>query len=183
MKFNPTDLEGLYIIQSEPFEDNRGNFYRFYCQNEFKEISHHKNIVQINFSLTKKKGSIRGMHFQYPPKAEIKLVKCVVGKIFDVVVDLRRNSPTFLKWYSEILSSDNMKTIYIPEGFAHGFQTLIDNCEVLYLHSEFYSSKHESGVRYNDPKIKIKWPLPLTEISQRDEAHKLIDENFTGIAL
>lgn len=183
MKFIHTNLKGLYIIQPELFEDNRGNFYRFYCKNELKEIDHHKNIVQMNLSLTKKKGSIRGMHFQYPPKAEIKLVKCVSGKIFDVTVDLRNNSPTFLKWHSEILSSDNMKTIYIPEGFAHGFQTLVNNCEVLYLHSEYYSSGFESGIRYNDPKVNIKWPLPLSELSHRDKGHKLIDGNFTGIIL
>ena len=183
MKFVSTDLEGLYIFQAEPFEDSRGNFYRFYCQNELKEIGHTKNIIQMNLSLTKHKGSIRGLHFQYPPKAEIKLVKCVTGKIFDVAVDLRKDSTTYLKWHCEILSSENMKTIYIPEGFAHGFQTMEDNCDVLYLHTEFYSSELESGIRYNEPKVDIKWPLPLSEISERDKEHKLIDESFDGIVL
>ena len=183
MKFLKTALEGLYVIQPEPYEDSRGNFYRIYCQRELKEIGYNKTIVQMNQSLSREKGTIRGMHFQYPPKAEIKLVKCVVGKVFDVAIDLRKNSPTFLQWHSEILSSKNMKIIYIPEGFAHGFQTLEDNCEILYLHSEFYSGELESGVKYNDPKLNIKWPLKLTEISERDNNHSLIVEKFEGIPL
>ena len=181
MKFIKTKLKGLFVIEPEPFEDNRGNFYRFYCENELKKIGHSKPIVQMNQSLTKKKGTIRGMHFQYPPKAEKKLVKCLAGSVFDVAIDLRKNSHTFLHWHSEILSAENMKVMYLPEGFAHGFQTLEDNCEILYLLSEFYSRELEGGIRFNDPKVNIKWPLELTEISKRDMEHKLIDNNFEGI--
>ena len=183
MKFIETKIKELYIIKPEPYFDNRGNFYRVFCQNELKAIGFNKNILQINQSTNLRRGSIRGMHFQHPPKTEIKLVKCLVGKIFDVAVDIRRKSPTFLQWYSEILSAENMKTIYIPEGFAHGFQTLEDNCEILYLHSEFYSIEHEDGLRYNDPALKIKWPLELTEISERDKNHPLINDNFKGISI
>lgn len=181
MKFIKTTLKDLYIIEPEAFIDNRGSFYRFYCDNELKQIGHNKSIVQINQSSTKQKGSIRGMHFQYPPKAEIKLVKCLTGSIFDVAIDLRKNSSTFLRWHSEILSAENLKVMYIPEGFAHGFQTLEDDCEILYLHSEYYNPELESGIKYNDPKINIKWPLELTKISKRDNEHKLINEKFEGI--
>lgn len=183
MKFKKTKLEDLFIIELEIFEDKRGNFYRIYCENELKKIGYNKCIVQINQSLTKKKGSIRGMHFQYPPKAEIKFVKCLMGSVFDIAIDLRNNSSTFLQWHSEILSANNKKIMYIPEGFAHGFQTLEDNSEILYLHSEFYNSELESGIRYNDPKINIKWPLELTEISIRDKNHKLLEDDFDGIKI
>lgn len=181
MRFNGTNLPDLLIIESEPYYDNRGNFFRIYCENELKQIGFKKRIVQINQSFTEKKGSIRGLHFQYPPKAEIKFVKCLHGSILDVAVDIRKNSHTFLKWHSEILSEKNLKMMYIPEGFAHGFQTLEDHCTILYLHTEFYSKDHESGLRFNDPKLSIEWPLELTEISVRDKNHKLINEDFKGI--
>jgi len=183
LKFSKTKIKDLYIIYPESFKDNRGNFYRIYCENELIEIGYNKKIVQMNQSQTKKKGSIRGMHFQYPPKAEIKFVKCLAGSVFDVAIDLRKNSNTFLQWHSEIISSENNKLMFIPEGFAHGFQTLEDNCEILYLHSEFYSAELESGIRYNDPKLNINWPLEVTEISRRDSEHKLIDDTFNGIKL
>ena len=183
MKFIETKLKGLYLIEPEPFRDFRGYFGRIYCKNELDVINNDIEIVQINRSLTKKKGTIRGMHFQYPPKAEIKIISCFSGSVFDVAIDLRRGSPTFLHWHAEELSSENMKMIYIPKGFAHGFQALEDNCELLYLHSEFYSKEHESGIRFNDKKVNIKWPLEITEISERDNHHQLIDENFTGIVV
>jgi len=183
MKFITTTLKDLMIIEPEPFYDNRGYFGRIYCKNELKEIKYFKEIVQMNQSLTKKKGTVRGMHFQYPPYAEIKMIKCIVGSVFDVAVDIRKGSPTFLKWYGEILTAENMKMIYIPEGFAHGFQTLEDNCELLYLHTEFYNKNYESGLKYNDPRLNIKWPLKVTEISKRDNEHDLIDDNFEGILL
>ena len=183
MKFIESPLKGLYIIHPEPYYDNRGNFVRIFCRSELKQINHDKEIVQMNQSLTKKKGTIRGMHFQYPPKAEIKIVKCLSGSVFDVSIDLRKNSPTFLSWFGEIISAKNMKMVYIPEGFAHGFQTLEVNCEILYLHSEFYSKEHEDGIRYNDKKINIKWPLELTDISNRDKNHKLLEDSFKGLAV
>ncbi len=181
MKFFETKIKDLFIIEPEPFTDNRGMFYRLYCENELKEIGFTHSIVQINLSINLKKGTIRGMHFHYPPKTEIKIVKCLKGSIYDVVIDIRKDSPTFLKWHNEILSDENMRSLYIPEGLAHGFQTMEDNCEILYLHSKFYSSEYEGAIRYNDPKINVTWPLEVTEISERDKNHKLIDENFKWI--
>lgn len=183
MNFTETEIAGLYIIKLEPFQDERGSFYRVFCEKEMKKINHNKRIIQINHSLTKKKGSIRGMHFQYPPKAEIKIIKCLKGSVFDVAIDLRKNSPTFLKWHSEILSKENLKMMYIPEGFAHGFQTLDKNSELLYLHSEFYDPNYEGGIHYNDPKVSIEWPLDITDVSERDKSFKLINGKFNGIEI
>lgn len=182
MKIIQTPLQDAFVLEPEPFVDERGNFSRIFCQQELQEIGHHKKIVQINHSLTRQKGVIRGMHFQYPPKAEIKMVKCLRGSIFDVIIDLRRGSPTLLQWHGEILSAEDMKMIYIPEGFAHGFQTLEENCELLYLHTELYSPEHEEGVRYNDPAINISWPMEVTDLSERDKKHPLLDGDFSGIS-
>lgn len=181
MKIKPTPLQEAFIIELEPVTDDRGLFTRVFCQQELRNILHDKNIVQINHSLTRQKGALRGMHFQYSPKSEIKMVKCLRGSVFDVIIDLRKGSPTFLKWHGEVLSAKNMKMMYIPEGFAHGFQTMEGNCELLYLHTEFYSPEHEGGVRYNDPKIGIKWPLGVTDISERDKNHPLLGEDFLVI--
>ena len=183
MNIKKTPLQDAFIIEPKPFEDTRGKFFRTFCQNELCDILDGKNIVQNNQSLTCQKGAIRGMHFQYPPMAEIKMVRCITGEVFDVMVDLRKNSPTFLKWHGEILSSENMKMMYIPEGFAHGFQALKENCELLYLHTEFYSPEHEGGVRYNDPKLEIKWPLEITESSDKDERYPLLTQDLKGIVL
>jgi len=183
MKFTKTSIKNLYIIEPEPFEDQRGMFSRIYCKNELEKIGHTKEIVNINHSLTKLKGVIRGMHFQYPPKSEIKMVKCIKGSVYDVAIDLRRNSLTFLKWHAEILSAENMKMLYIPEGFAHGFQTLTKDCELIYFHTEFYSPQSEGGIRYNDPSVNIQWPLEITEISKKDSEIKLLNYNFKGIDL
>jgi dTDP-4-dehydrorhamnose 3,5-epimerase len=180
-KFMETDIKGVYVIVPKPFKDHRGMFARIFCKNEFKEIGHEKEIVNINHSATELKGSIRGMHFQYPPKAEIKIVKCIKGSIFDVAIDLRRESETFLSYHGEILSADNMKMLYVPEGFAHGFQSLEDNIEMIYYTTEFYSPEFEGGVRYNDPSIKIEWPLEVTDISDKDRKHTLKNGNFKGI--
>ena len=183
MKFFQTPLQNAFLLEPEPFVDGRGRFSRIFCQQELKQIGHEKPIVQINHSLTRRKGALRGMHFQHPPKAEIKIVKCLRGSIFDVVIDLRHNSPTFLQWYGDTLSAENLKMMYIPEGFAHGFQTLEDNSELLYFHTEFYSPEHEEGVRYNDPMINISWLLEVSDISARDQGHPLLSKDFEGIAL
>lgn len=183
MKFTPLPLSGSYIIEPEPHEDERGRFARIFCRQELWQIGLTKDIVQINHSLTRQKGALRGMHFQYPPKAEIKMVKCLRGSVFDVIIDLRRDSPTLLEWRGEILSVENMKMMYVPEGFAHGFQTLTANCELIYFHTEFYSSEHEGAVRYNDPKIDIRWPLGVTEVSERDRRHPFVQQDFPGIVL
>lgn len=183
MRINKLQLEGAFVIEPEPFTDDRGMFARIFCQHELQNISHDKNIVQINHSLTCQKGALRGMHFQYPPKSEIKMVKCMRGSVFDVMIDLRRGSSTFLKWHGEMLSAENMKMVYIPEGFAHGFQTLEENCELLYLHTERYDPEFEGGIRYDDLSLSISWPIEVTDISLRDQNHPLLSREFKGIKL
>lgn len=183
MKVIETPLKNAIVLKPEPFEDNRGKFSRIFCRQELQQIGRDKSIVQINQSLTRKKGAIRGMHFQCPPKAEIKIVKCMRGSVYDVIIDLRRNSLTLLQWHGEILSAENMKMMYVPEGFAHGFQALEENTELLYLHTEFYSPEHEGAVRYDDPLINIQWPMELTDISEKDRNHPLLSQDFEGIVL
>lgn len=176
-------IEGLKLITPEPFCDERGYFSRIFCQREMASIKENLVIAQINNSFTKKKGAIRGMHFQYPPRAEIKIVRCVKGKIFDVGVDIRNGSSTFLQWHGEVLSAENQKMLVIPEGFAHGFQTLEDDCEIIYFNTAFYSKEFESAISYKDPKIGIKWPEKITVVSEKDANHPYINENFEGIKI
>lgn len=177
-----TSLPGLKLIQRKPLGDERGYLERLYCATEFRD-SFGKGIVQINHTLTKRSGTVRGMHFQLPPHAETKLVSCLRGKVFDVAVDLRRGSPTFLHWHSEILSGDNYKALLIPAGFAHGFQTLSDDCDMLYLHSEAYNPSAERGLRAADPRLAIRWPVPMTEQSARDARHPALTAEFEGMAV
>jgi dTDP-4-dehydrorhamnose 3,5-epimerase len=181
MKISPTKLADAFVIETEVFRDKRGNFARLFCKEELMDIYKNRSIVQINYSLTREKGALRGMHFQNPPNSGAKMVRCIKGSVFDVIIDLRANSRSFLKWHGEVLSADNMKMLYIPEGFAHGFQTLETNCEMLYLHSEFYSPSHEGGVHYNDPAVNVQWPLEVTEISEKDCNYPLIISNYSGI--
>ena len=181
MKFSPTPLQGSYVITLTPISDERGWFARTYCKNEFKEIGHDAEWVQMNHSYTAKKGTLRGMHYQVPPFREIKLVRCISGKVFDVIIDIRKNSPTFLKWYGVELTALEKNMLYIPAGFAHGFQTLTDDCELIYHHSEFYTPGAEGGIQYNEPKVNIRWPLEVTSTSERDENHPVLDEKFKGI--
>ena len=181
MIFNPTSLVGSYVIDLEPRSDERGWFARYYCKEEFEKIGHTKEWVQMNHSFTNKKGSIRGMHFQVHPFREIKMLRCIAGSVYDVIIDLRKDSATFLQWMGVELSATNKKMLYIPEGFAHGFQCLEDDCELIYHHSEFYKPGAEAGIRYNDPLINIEWPLPLTVISSRDEELPYLTEQFKGI--
>ncbi len=163
-----TPLKDLFVIELKPIYDNRGFFERLYCADEFKSILK-KPIKQINHSLTKMKGSIRGMHYQLPPMAETKIIKCVKGSIFDVAIDVRKDSPTYLKWHAEVISENNSKMFLVPEGFAHGFQTFENDTEIIYLTTEFYSIEHESGIRYDDPAVNIPWPLKLSVISEKDK--------------
>lgn len=182
LKILSTNIKDLYILEPNSFKDERGVFSRVYCQKELESIS---NIVlnQINHSITNYKGSVRGMHFQYPPNAEEKMVKCIKGSIFDVVVDIRKNSPTFLQIYTVKLSEKNQKMIYIPRGFAHGFQTLEDDTELLYFHSSFYTPENEGALNVKDPFLNIEWPLEIRNISQRDIEHEFLNENFEGIEI
>jgi len=181
MIFTPTPLAGSYIIDLTPFGDSRGWFARTYCKKEFEQIGHTKEWVQLNHSYTVQKGALRGMHYQLPPFSEIKMVRCIAGAVYDVIIDLREDSVTFLQWFGIELSAKNKKMVYIPEGFAHGFQTLEDHSELIYHHSEFYTPAAERGVRFNDRRINLRWPAEPTEISERDKQHPLIDDNFKGI--
>jgi dTDP-4-dehydrorhamnose 3,5-epimerase len=181
MIFTATTLPGSFVAEPTPAGDQRGWFARVYCKDEFAKIGHDKEWVQINHSFTSKKGTIRGMHYQLPPYGEIKMVRCIAGAVYDVIVDLRKDSPTFLQWFGDELSAVNKKMMYIPEGFAHGFQTLSDDVELIYHHSQFYAPGSEGGILFNDVAIAIQWPLPFTEISERDRLHPAIDSNFKAL--
>jgi dTDP-4-dehydrorhamnose 3,5-epimerase len=181
MTFTETALKGSYIISLKPFSDERGWFARTYCKNEFAAIGHSKEWVQMNHSFTVEKGTVRGMHFQHPPFSEIKMVRCIAGAVMDVIVDIRKDSPTFLQYVSVELSAVNKQMIYIPAGFAHGFQTLADDTELIYHHSEYYQPGVEGGLRYNDEILNIQWPLPVINVSERDNNHPLQDAQFKGI--
>ena len=183
MKFEQTKLAGSYVVDILATTDERGWFARTFDKEEFKQIGFNGEWVQLNHSFTNKKGTVRGMHYQLPPFAEIKLVRCSAGAVFDIIIDLRENSDSFLQWFGTELSATNKKMLYIPEGFAHGFQTLSDNCELIYHHSQFYKPGFEGGIKYNDALINIQWPADVTNISTRDEEHPFLDKNFKGIKI
>lgn len=168
MKFIEVKLKGAYTIEPQLLEDERGFFARTFCKLEFEAHGLNPSLVQCNISFNKRKGTIRGMHYQAPPHAEAKLIRCTMGVIYDVILDLRPESPTFKKWFALELTAENRKMLYIPEGFAHGFQTLTDNSEVFYQISEFYHPESTRGIRWNDPVFEIKWPLSASEISRKD---------------
>lgn len=168
MIFTPLEIEGAYRLELEKHSDQRGFFSRVWCRNEFEEHGLVSEVVQANLSHTRVKGTIRGLHFQKHPHGETKLIQCTLGAIFDVIVDLRPDSPTYMRWLSEELSGENYKMVYVPKGCAHGFQSLADNTEVYYLVSAFYAPEAEGGVRYDDPAFEIDWPLPVTDISEKD---------------
>jgi dTDP-4-dehydrorhamnose 3,5-epimerase len=170
-----TEFDGLVLINHNFIEDQRGFLNRLFCKEEFESLNLVCSFVQMNHTLTKKKGAIRGLHFQHAPFAETKVISCIKGEVFDVAVDMREDSPTYLKWYSTILSEDNKKSIYIPEGFAHGFQALTNNCQLIYCHSNFYNPNAENGLNAMDPLLAIDWPEIITEISERDSTHKMLD--------
>ena len=181
MQFNPTSLKGAYVIDLEKRGDDRGFFARFYCENEFNDAGLETHFVQINNSLSAKKGTLRGMHYQLPPAAEVKVVRCIKGALFDVVVDLRPDSPTYKRWYGAELTADNRRMMYVPRGFAHGFVTLEDDTEALYLVSAFYSPENERGLKYNDSNINIAWPISPVEISEKDRNWPDLAADFHGI--
>lgn len=183
MNFIETKLKGAYVIELNPLEDERGMFARVFCKKEFSKIKHDKEFVQFNHSLNEKKGILRGLHYQEPPFAEIKLIRCIRGALFDVIVDIRKSSSTFLQWTGVELSETNMKMMYVPEGFAHGFQTLNDSTELLYHHTNFYEPSAERGIRYNDSMIGIQWPDKVPIISEKDTNYPLLKTGFTGIEL
>lgn len=174
MRINKGKIDGIIIIELEPRSDERGFFVRNFCKNELEAFGISYPIAQINRSLTKTKGIIRGMHFQKSPKAEDKIVQCLRGAIYDVAIDLRPNSPTYGRWEAQELTEDNKKMFLVPKGFAHGFQAIADNCEIQYFVSEFYSPECESGVRWNDPKFNINWPIENPILSDKDKNWPLL---------
>ncbi len=183
MIFNPTNLNGSFTIDVEPFRDSRGFFTRTFCENEFAAQGLVKHFVQANHSGTEGKGVIRGMHFQHAAFCEVKLVKCIQGAIFDVIVDVRAGSPTFLQWFGAELSAENKRMMYVPAGFAHGFQSLSDYSEITYMVSAFYNKESEGGIRYDDPAVNIAWPLPVSLVSDKDLAIPVIDANFKSVTI
>ncbi|MDD2685719.1 MAG: dTDP-4-dehydrorhamnose 3,5-epimerase [Gallionella sp.] len=176
-------ISGAFVIESSTFQDNRGAFSRLFCMRELQPILGSRTIAQINQSMTRSVGAVRGLHYQNAPHAEMKIVRCLKGRVFDVAVDLRKESPTFLKWHAVELSPENNLAYVIPEGCAHGFQVLQEDSQLLYLHTEFYSPEVEGAVRFDDPKVAVDWPLPPTDLSARDLSHPLLKENFKGIVL
>jgi len=183
MKIHRTPIEGLLLVESTPQTDERGSFNRLYCQNELGDLVGERQILQINHSSTGAVGAVRGMHFQNEPHAEMKLVRCIKGRVWDVAVDLRAGSSTFLNWHAEELSADNARMMVIPEGFAHGFQVLEQASELVYLHTAFYTPSAEGGVRPTDPELSISWPLPPQDLSDRDLKHPLLTTEFAGLVL
>ncbi len=183
LKFAELPLFGLKLVVRQRLGDHRGFLTRLFCREELAMAGWSKSIAQINHTYTAKRGTVRGMHFQNSPHAEMKLVTCVQGEVWDVAVDLRAESPTFLHWHAEYLSNENGCAMLIPEGFAHGFQALTDDVELLYCHSEAYVAQSEHGLNPVDSSLDINWPLAISEISQRDAEHPLITAEFKGVRI
>lgn len=179
MEFRSTSIAGVVELRLDVRGDERGQFKRHYCEREFAEAGLAVRWVQMNHSITRGAGTVRGLHYQLPPAAEDKLVSCTYGRVLDVAVDLRKDSPTFLDWVAVELNQSS--ALYIPKGCAHGFQTLTEEAHLVYLHSEFYAPELEAGVRIDDPAIGIDWPLPISIQSGRDSGFALLDDSFEGI--
>lgn len=175
MKFIPTPLPGAFLIELEKRGDDRGFFARAYCRNEFRQQGLPDNFVQVNNSLSAERGTLRGLHYQLAPNAETKLVRCIRGSLWDVILDLRPESPTFGRWFAEELSAENRRMMLVPKGFAHGFVTLSDDTEAFYFVDEFYAPDHERGIRWNDPRFAIDWPIDPSVISDKDRCHPDFD--------
>ncbi len=180
-QFAATPLAGLCSLQGTRLQDARGFLERLYCAEEFSAAGWQGQIAQINHSYTRRRGAVRGLHFQHAPCAEDKLVHCLRGEVFDVAVDLRQGSPTLLRWHGVVLSASNGHALLIPRGFAHGFQALSDDCELLYLHSSPFVQQAEGALNVRDPRLAIAWPEPITELSARDAAHALLGPDYAGV--
>jgi dTDP-4-dehydrorhamnose 3,5-epimerase len=181
MMFTESGLPGVWIIDIEPQEDERGFFARSWCRREFAARGLNPNVVQCNISFNRRKGTVRGMHFQTAPHEEARVVRCTSGSVHDVVIDLRPGSDAYGRWTGTDLTAGNRRMLYVPEGFAHGFQTLEDETEVFYLMSQFFAPAAASGVRWNDPAIAIRWPLPVSVISERDRSYPDLAVRPTGL--
>lgn len=181
MKFHPTPLDGIWEIEPMTRRDERGSLARLFCEEALAEIAPGLEFKQINHTVTHRQGTVRGLHFQREPALEAKLVCCLRGSVFDVVVDLRAGSPTFGRSHAVELNGEHRRMLLIPAGCAHGFQTLSDEVHMLYQHSAAYSARHEAGLRYDDPRLGIAWPLPATGLSARDRSHPGLDERFEAV--
>ena len=184
-RFGITDLPlaGLKLVERQNLGDSRGWFSRLYCSKELATAGFVGPIAQVNVSHTTTRGTVRGLHFQTPPHVEMKLVSCLRGRVWDVAVDLRRGSETFLHWHGEELSADNRRALLVPEGFAHGFQTLTDGVELLYCHSTAHEPRAEAGLHPCDPALGIDWPIDISELSDRDVQQPPIDAEFSGLMI
>jgi len=180
MKFHPTPLKGAYTIEPERRGDDRGFFARVFCQSEFKQAGLDSNVVQVNNSLSAKKGTLRGMHYQLPPRAEVKVVRCIRGALWDAILDLRSDSLSFGQWFGAELNESNRLMMYVPRGFAHAILTLTDNAEAFYMATEFYGPEQERGIRWNDPRFEIAWPIEPTDVSPKDAGWPDFDPAFHG---
>jgi dTDP-4-dehydrorhamnose 3,5-epimerase len=178
-----TPFEGVHVLHRQLKSDSRGFLERIYCQKTLSGVLMNRTIRQINHTLTQGEGTVRGLHFQFPPHAEMKIVSCLRGEIFDVVVDIRQNSPTFLMYYARILSEKNFLSLVVPEGCAHGFQVLSPECEMVYLHTSDYEPSSEGGLNALDGRLAIDWPRPVINRSERDTRHAMLNKNFLGLDL
>jgi len=183
MKLLGSAIDGVVIVETTRMMDHRGAFARLFCEDALADVLGERHIVQINHSRTARVGAVRGMHFQHAPQAEMKMVRCLKGRVWDVAVDLRKASSTFLQWHAVELSAANDRMLVVPEGCAHGFQVLEAESELLYLHTAAYSPASEGGVRHDDPALGIDWPLDVADMSQRDRTHPLIAEDYCGVIL
>ncbi|PKK89721.1 MAG: hypothetical protein CVV64_13020 [Candidatus Wallbacteria bacterium HGW-Wallbacteria-1] len=183
MEIKPLNLSGAALIKSSIKGNSCGQLSRLFCERELAELLGSRHIVQINFSLTPAAHTVRGLHYQYPPHAEIKMIRCLKGGIYDVLVDIRANSPTFLQWIGVELQAGDMQMIFVPEGFAHGFQTLADDVELIYFHTSAYAPEHEGGFNPQDPGLSIAWPHPIFAMSERDGNQPFIQSDFRGVDL
>lgn len=183
MILSPTPLHGAYIIDQSPLKDDRGFFARTWCKELAKEAGLQPEIVQCNMSYNRSKGTVRGLHFQYPPFAEVKWVRCTKGALFDVIVDLRKDSPTYGSWFGIELTQSNYRSLYVPQGFAHGFQTLEDDTEMFYQLSQSYHPEAAGQLLWNDPTIQIQWPLPVSAISEKDKHSPLLSPDLHQVSL
>lgn len=183
MILQPTPLEGLSEIRLAPASDARGRFTRLFCEQELTAIRAGLHFTQVNLSETLGRGTLRGMHYQKQPAAEAKLVKCLRGRVFDVSVDIRAGSPTFLQWHAVELTEGNNVAVFIPEGFAHGFQVRSNEAHLLYMHTAPWTPACEAGLRHDDPRLAITWPLTVAAISDKDRSYKHIDDSFAGVQI
>jgi len=183
IKIINTPLPGLHLLESIPIKDERGWLERIYSRDSINNLAKGKDIQQINKTLTVKRGTVRGLHFQNSPYTETKIISCIKGKIWDVAVDLRKNSPTFMNYFAVELSENQHVSVLVPEGFAHGFQSLTDNCQIIYFNTSNYNPNSEGGINALDPRISIKWPIEISFRSIRDTEHQYLKNSFSGIEL